>query len=438
MPNISSIDLAIPAIDSPPVVRAPQPEVQPAAQPAPQPAPRVSPPKRTVRHVLTRKRGIIAAIVILIGVLAWRALRPAAVDVDLARATVGAMQVTVDADAVTRVRAHFTVAAPVGGLLERIPLVEGDSVRRGDVVAVVMAAPADPTTRRVADARLDVARAARAQAGARAAQTVSALDQAEREAGRVRALAAAGALADRDVERAALTTDGYRRDLDAARAQERLTAAELDQAIAAADAAAGAKGAATLVRAPSSGRVLRIPERSARVVAPGAPIMEIGDPSALEVAADVLSSDAASIRSGQAVALRGWGGSPLIGRVRLVEPSARTRISALGVEEQRLMVVIDVPGAPAALGDGYRLEASVAVWQGSRVLTIPAGALLRAGDHWQLFVAESGRAHRRDVTIGHIGGGSAEVLSGVRAGERVIVFPSDAVEDGVRVRAAQR
>ena len=448
MSTISSIDRAFPGTDSATVVRPPD---APPRTPAPVPPPLVQaapagtasshaapPPKRTLRHLVTKRRAIIAGILIVIAVLVWRALRPAAVDVDLARATVGAMQVTVDADAVTRVRAHFTVATPVAGLLERIPLVEGDSVHRGDVVAIVMAAPADPTTRRVADARLDVARAARAQAGARAAQAVSALDQAEREAGRVRALAAAGALADRDVERATLTVDGYRRDLDAARAQERLTAAELEQVVAAADAATGAKGAATVVRAPATGRVLRIPERSARVVAPGMPIMEIGDPLALEIAADVLSSDAASIRPGQVVTLRGWGGAPLFGRVQLVEPSARTRLSALGVEEQRLTVVIDIPDAPAALGDGYRLEASIAVWQGSNVLTVPASALLRAGDHWQLFVAEDGRAHRRDVIIGHIGGGSAEVLKGLRAGERVIVFPSDDVEDGVRIRGASR
>ena len=451
MPNTSSIDRAGPGIDSATVVRPPdaQPRAPALVAPvAPSPMQPVSTgtaqshaaptPRRTLRSLVTKKRAIIAGIVIVIGVFVWRALRPAAAEVDLAQATVGAMQVTVDADAVTRVRAHFTIATPVAGLLERIPLVEGDSVQRGDVVAVVMAAPADPTTRRVADARLDVARAARAQASARAAQVVSALDQAEREAGRVRALAAAGALADRDVERATLTTDGYRRDLEAARAQERLAEAELEQAIAAADAATGAKGAATAVRAPASGRVLRIPERSARVVAPGMPIMEIGDPSALEVAADVLSSDAASIRPGQVVTLRGWGGAPLFGRVRLVEPSARTRISALGVEEQRLNVVIDVPDAPAALGDGYRLEASIAVWQGRNVLTVPASALLRAGDHWQLFVAENGRAQRRDVTIGHIGGGGAEVLKGLRAGDRVIVFPPDDIENGVRIRAASR
>lgn len=448
MSNISSIDRAGPAVDSAPAVLPPNVPPRPVAPPTPTAPPPPAPPASGAtpsrakpaqpRRLVTRRRAIIAGILLVVAAFVWRALRPAAIGVDVADAAVGPMQVTVDADAVTRVRAHFTVAAPVAGLLERIPLAEGDSVRRGDVLAVVMAAPADPTTRRVADARLEVARAARAQAAARASQLVSALDQAEREAGRVRALAAAGALADRDVERAVLSTDGYRRDLEAARAQERLTAAELDQAVAAADAAAGARGAATAVRAPAAGRVLRIPERSARVVAPGTPIMEIGDPSALEVAADVLSSDAASVRTGQLVTLRGWGGAPLFGRVRLVEPSARTRVSALGVEEQRLTVVIDLADASHVLGDGYRLEASIAVWDAKGVLAIPASALLRAGDRWEVFVVDGDRARRRDVTIGHIGGGAAEVLGGLRAGDRVILFPSDDVKDGVRVKPAKR
>lgn len=421
MPETSTVDRA-----APPAPLSPVPVRSRNASPhPPRPAPRV----------ITRKRVVLAASVIVIGLLSWRALRPAAIEANLATATVGAMQLSVDADAVTRVRAHFTVAAPVAGLLERIPLAAGDSVHRGDIIAVVMAAPADPTTRRVADARLDVARAAQVQASARTAQAVSAFEQADREAGRVRALAAAGALADRDVERATVAVAGYRSDVDAARAQERLAAAELAQATAAADAAAGRRGAATVVRSPASGVVLRIPDRSARVVAPGTPIMEIGDRGALEVAADVLSSDAASIRAGQVVTLRGWGGAPLAGRVRLVEPSAQTHVSALGVEEQRLTVVIDLDHAPPALGDGYRLEASIAVWEGSGVLTIPASALLRSGDRWQAFVADGGRARLREVTIGRVGGGTAEVLAGVRAGERVLLFPADDVVDGVRISA---
>jgi HlyD family secretion protein len=136
------------------------------------------------------------------------------------------------------------------------------------------------------------------------------------------------------------------------------------------------------------------------------------------------------------VNLRGWGGAPLRGVVRSVEPSARTRVSALGVEEQRLTVVIDVPNAPSILEDGYRMDASIVVWEAADVLTVPAGALLRDDDAWQLFVVREGRAQRVPVRIGHVGSGAAEVLGGVRRGERVIVFPPDGLRGGMRVRSA--
>ena len=180
--------------------------------------------------------------------------------------------------------------------------------------------------------------------------------------------------------------------------------------------------------------MLSVPQRSARVVAAGTPLLELGDPGALEVAADVLSSDAASVRAGQKVVLRGWGGTPIDGVVRVVEPSARTRTSALGVEEQRLTVVIDLSPVPDALGDGYRLDASIVVWEG-RVLTVPAGALLRDGDTWHVLMVRDGRALRRRVDIGHVGGGAAEVRSGLLSGDRVVLFPPDALRDGARVRA---
>jgi HlyD family secretion protein len=169
------------------------------------------------------------------------------------------------------------------------------------------------------------------------------------------------------------------------------------------------------------------------VVAAGTALLELGDPNALEVAADVLSRDAASVRAGQQVILRGWGGTPLDGVVRVVEPSARTRVSALGVEEQRLTVVIDAAQVPRSLGDGYRLDASIVVWEG-RPLAIPASALLREGEEWHLFVVREGRAVRQRVDIGHVGSGAAEVRGGLRAGDRVVLFPPDALRDGTRVR----
>jgi HlyD family secretion protein len=247
----------------------------------------------------------------------------------------------------------------------------------------------------------------------------------------------AGGIADRDAELAALTETNRRAELGTAEAQRRIAIAELTQAQAALSGATGSEGATTLVRAPASGRVLGMPERSARVVAPGTPLLSVGDPRTLEIAADVLRSDAASVRRGQTVILRGWGGAPLQGVVRSIEPSARTRVSALGVEEQRLTVVVDVPNAPPTLGDGYRLDASIVVWEGREVLTVPAGALLRSDKGWELFAIRDGRAQRAPLQIGHVGSRVAEVLGGVRTGERVVVFPPDALRDGMRVKASE-
>ncbi|HET7188168.1 MAG TPA: efflux RND transporter periplasmic adaptor subunit [Gemmatimonadaceae bacterium] len=375
---------------------------------------------------------MLLALIVISGI-AW-VLRPKSLVVETAAAAARPMRVTVDADALTRVNAHFTVTAPLTGLVQRLTLHEGDLVRAGSAVAVMSTAPAHPEERVAAAARVDAARAGERQAAARLNQASAALAQTERDARRTRELAAGGALPERDVETAALSMASRRADLDAARAQSRMAAAELVQARAALNAASQSS-TETTVRAPTSGVVLRVPERSARVVAAGTPLLEIGDPATLEVAADVLSSDAASIRAAQPVELRGWGGAPLRGTVRLVEPSARTRISALGVEEQRLTVVIDLLDAPATLGDGYRLDASIVVWQSGKVLAVPASALLRVGERWSLYVVQGGRATRREVRVGHVGGGLAEITDGLRAGDTVIVFPPDAIRDGVRVKA---
>lgn len=423
-----------PAPAAPPLnpIATPAPASPSAATPTTtsRPAPPAPRPVRAQRTWLRRAIVALVALLVVAGI-AW-VLRPKSLAVETAVAAPRAMRVTVDADALTRVNAHFTITAPLSGLVRRLALHEGDLVRAGSVVAVMSTAPTHPEERVTAAARLDAARAGERQAAARLTQASAALAQAERDARRTRELAAAGALPDRDVETTALNMASRRADLDAARAQSRMAAAELVQARAALNAASQSS-TETTVRAPSSGVVLRVPERSARVVVAGTPLLEIGDPATLEVAADVLSSDAASIRAAQPVELRGWGGAPLRGTVRLVEPSARTRISALGVEEQRLTVVIDLQDAPVTLGDGYRLDASVVVWQSDNVLAVPASALLRTGDRWALYVVQGGRASRRDVRVGHVGGGLAEITDGLRAGETVIVFPPDAIRDGARV-----
>jgi HlyD family secretion protein len=402
------------------------------APPSAAPAVPALPPR--VRH--SRPRLVLPVLVLLAGTALALALRPKPVAVDVAVASVGPLRVTVDADAVARVRQPFTITAPVSGLVQRIAVRAGDVVRTGQPLTTITTAPLPSAERRAVQARVDAARAGILQFDAQLAQAELSLAQALRDQARARQLLDAGAIAERDVELAAITVASRRAELGTARAQQRIAIAELAQARAALDAAVDQPGTATIVRAPSDGLILSVPERSARVVAAGTPLLQLGDPGALEVAADVLSNDAAAVRTGQRVILHGWGGATFDGIVRVVEPSARTRLSALGVEEQRLSVVIDLSSVPPTLGDGYRLDASIVVWEG-RPLLVPAGALLREADAWAVFVVRDGRARRTRVQIGHVGSGSAEVLGGLQPGARVVVLPPDQLRDGARVRESR-
>jgi HlyD family secretion protein len=233
-------------------------------------------------------------------------------------------------------------------------------------------------------------------------------------------------------------------------AEERVHAAEADARQARAVLAGRETGSAAtvLVRAPASGRVLRVAERSERIVAAGTPLLEIGDPASLEVVVDVLSSDAAMIHASDPVRLVEWGGADggehmdvLAGRVREIEPAGFTKVSALGVEEQRVNVIVEVDSVPAGVGDGFRVDASIVVWSAPDVIVVPRSALIRARDAsegtaaWTAFVVRAGRAESRMIRVGHLGGTSAEVLAGVDTGDAVVVFPSDQVKAGIRVSA---
>jgi len=246
----------------------------------------------------------------------------------------------------------------------------------------------------------------------------------------------AGAIAPHAVEDAELAVQARAAEVAAARAHAVATRAEVAQATAALLYAGADEHGVVLVRAPAAGRVLRLPDRSERVIAPGAVIAEIGDTHGMEVVADVNSVDAARIAAGAPVTLTGSGGAETIaGCVRLVVPSATMRVSALGVEEQRVDVLIDVPEAPSWLGDGYRVEASIVVWASPEALTVPASALVRLGDAWGVYAVDRGRARPRRVRVGEMGGAMAQVLGGVREGDTVVVFPSDKLRAGMRVAA---
>lgn len=381
--------------------------------------------------------------VLLLALCAW-ALRPAPVAVDVAVATRGALLVTVDEEGETRVRDRFVVAAPVTGRLERITLDEGDAVEAGSVVARIHPLPLDPRTFAEASARLQAAEQQKLEAEARVAQARAALDQAGKSAQRSRRLSRGGTISPEELELAELDETTHAKELDAAL----FAASAADRNVAAARAALISPGTTgTIVstcggeaqpcveiRAPVTARVLRVHEQSERVVPVGAPLVSVGDPAALEVVVDVLSTDAVKIRPLAPVQIQDWGGDkPLSAHVRLVEPSGFTKLSALGVEEQRVNVIADFAEAPAGMADGYRVEARIVVWEGRDVVKIPSSALFRSAGKWSVFVVRDGRARRAGIAIGHRSASEVEVLSGLQENDRVVLHPSDLLDDGVRV-----
>jgi HlyD family secretion protein len=385
-----------------------------------------------IPHV-TRRVVTIGGAFVFLAAIAGYAMRPEVVDVETAAAARGPMRVTIDEDGRTRVRNRFVIAAPVAGRLERLTLREGDQVSRGQTVAWIAPLPLDSSSRRIATARLQSAVALRNEATSRVDQAKIALEQARNLERRREALLAGGAISPELREQAVADTRSRAEELDAALARVRAARADVEGAQAALLPSNSAVGKVR-VQSPVRGHVLRISEQSERVVAASTPILELGDAAALEVIADVLSSDAVRIRPGNAVEIAEWGGDhPLVGRVRLIEPSAFTRVSALGVDEQRVNVLVDIPDPPSSLGDGFRVEIRATVWESNDVLRIPSSALFQRGGGWAVFVVEAGRAHRRNVEVGHRTGAVAEITSGLRAGEQVILFPSDKVDEGSRV-----
>ena len=369
-------------------------------------------------------------------------LRPRPVRVDVAVAERGPLRVTIDEDGETRVRERFVVAAPVAGRLARIDLKAGAVVQAGEVVARLDPLPLDPRTLAEARARLEAAEAAQREEAARVAQARASLAQASRSAERARKLAKPGTISPEERELAELAETTRQKEVEAALFAATVAAHNVDAARAALLAPDGDTASrcgtepCIEVRAPVGGRVLRVAEASERVVPVGTRLLEIGDPMALEVVVDVLSADAVKVRPGAGVIFEDWGGDrTLPGRVRVVEPSGFTKVSALGVEEQRVNVVADFIEPPAMLADGYRLEARIVVWEGTDVLTIPASALFRRGGQWEVFAAVDGYARRRPVEVGHRAPQRVEVTGGLQAGEVVVLHPSDLVGDGTRVTA---
>lgn len=384
-----------------------------------------------------------AAAAVALAALLIFAFRPRPVLVDIGEITRGALTVAVRDEARTRARNLYVVSAPVSGRLLRVGNRAGERVEAGAVIAVIQPAPATFVDER---SRQEI------QAGVRSAEAAMSLARAELEGADAR-LAHARLEAER-TETLFAANVSSRSALDRARLDVRTAAAAVDNARAGVGvrqaaleavrvrliepAALGSSARTVTIRAPVAGRVLRVLQESESVVAQGTPVMEIGDPGDLEVVAELLSSDAARISAGAPAVIDAWGEGPALrGRVRQVEPYGFLKVSALGVEEQRVNVIIDPvdpPAAWAAVGHGYRVEAAVTVWRAETVLRTPVAALFRHQGQWAVFKVEGGRAYLQPVEIGHNDGELAEVRAGLRPGEWVVVHPGQSIADGVSVR----
>lgn len=370
---------------------------------------------------------------VLLALILSSVLRSPAIPVEIGSVDRGPLIVTVESPGRTRVVDRYTIPAPVTGRIERIELREGARVEQGQTVARISAVSLDPRTS--AEARSVVSGASSSAAAARAAvaQAEAELQLASSEARRIAALASEGVSSRQALDEARTREEVARRAHAAA--QERASAAEAEVRRAQSAAGTGSgSGDSIEVKAPSSGVILRIPDRSARPVTAGETLLEIGDARQIEVVADFLSEDAVRIEPGARAILRDWGGpQPLAGTVRLVEPSGFTKISALGIEEQRVNVIIGLENPPASLGDGYRVDAAVVVWSDANALRVPISALGREGDQWTVIAVEDGRARPRPIRIGERNSEHAQVLAGLEGGAQVILHPSAEIEAGTRV-----
>ncbi len=379
-----------------------------------------------------RTAGWVAGAILVAALLAWWAW-PSPRAVETAVAGRGLVQVTIEEDGETRAIDRYGIASPVTGRLLRVALREGDLVKPGQPVAEIAPIPLSAADRDLLVARLESARALEAEALERVRRADADAAQAARERKRVADLVAGKFMSPQALEQAEAAVSMKAADLQAARSRSVSTAADV-RAAQAALAAVRANAPTVRVDSPVAGRVLRITEKSERVVTSGTVLVTLGDPSALEVVVDVLSNDAVRVKPGMRMILAGWGGSEIDAIVRTVEPAAFRKVSALGVEEQRVNVVADFKSVPPGLGDAYRVDARIVVAEKADALRVPAGALFRRDGKWHAFVVADGRLALRSVEAGLRGSRDVEVVAGLSEGERVVLYPGNDLAEGLRVK----
>ena len=390
-----------------------------------------------------RRLGLLGFCALVVLAIVW-GFMPQPVPVETAAVVRGPLQVTVEEEGKTRVVDHFVISAPVAGFLRRIELDVGDSVKRGQELLTLdplRSTVLDPRARAKAQASVRTTQAALKGSQENVVAAAAGARYWESQLARVRELHEAGTISDEELNQteadarrtganlrsAEFSVEVAQSELQAARTTLRHSAAQQS----------GQPAETVAAHAPISGSVLKVLRESEGVVSRGEPLLEIGNPRLLEVEVELLSADAVRAGPGTRVILERWGGEgPLEARVRVVEPFGFTKISALGVEEQRVLVIADIVSPPEEwekLGDGYRVETKFILWEEDEVLQVPSSALFRRGDQWAVFVVDGEFARLRNVQLGRCSGLTAQILSGVEAGELVITHPDDSIEAGVRV-----
>ena len=385
----------------------------------------------------SRKKILLIVIALLSAIIlvTW-ILTPAPLRLQLIRAERATLSVSVDNEGIVRVRDAFIVASPIAATIERITLRTGDTVTHGDTVAWLLPLSIDLQTKDQTLARLQAAQARWSEATLQQREAEIIHELAKHELERKKILVRDHFISPQALDQLIASESTTRAGVSTAQARTKAAQASITEVRAAVNTFTRAADRKTPVLAPASGRVLSINQQSERTIAAGLPLMTIGDPTQVEAVVDVLSTDAVKIRPGMRMLLRDWGGdTPLEARVRLVEPVAFTKISALGIEEQRVNVIADPVDPPWPLGDGYRIQARIVLWQQDAVLKLPGSSVFRVGNEWHIFVAENDHARERTVVIGQRNRDDVQIMSGLREGEQVIRFPSRQVSDGARIIA---
>ncbi len=396
-----------------------------------------------------KRKLIVIALIILVVLAVIYGFIPRPVSVDTEVVTKGDMMVTVVEEGKTRVVDRFDISAPVPGYARRIEFKVGDAVKRGQEVAELeplRSGMLDPRSRAASQARLEAAESSLESAREEASASRAESELAKTEFERVAELYERRFASKDEFDRAKASLDNAAARLRSAEFSVDVAKYQVEEARTAlrfSTAENGSKGLGKVsVRSPVNGSVLQVHHKSEGVVDAAQPLMTVGNPNALEVEVDVLSDDAVRIKPGMRVLLERWGGDePLEARVRTIEPSGFTKVSSLGVEEQRVLVISDFTSSPQLwerLGDGYRVEAKFIIWEGSDILQVPESALFRHEKGWSAFVIKDGKARRRPMEVGHRGGLVAEVISGLNEGDMVITHPDDSIEDGTRVRPRKK